>query len=180
MPKLCFSFFFLIILHLLLTSELSFGFPNCNKNVSDTLSKNSRKSASFTLYIRNKLTQLHYVSSLMKLSSKWDLFSALYNSSSNFGKLCPLMLCNCFTEICCHAVLPLRNICPTLSLRVPLTDCDQRPFIFIFYHTEISVTILLLISGCESYWLYSLTQKYVHLMLQLLLQVSVTFEQFFQ
>ena len=115
MPKLCFSFFFLIMLHLLLASELSFGFPNCNKIVGDTLSKNSRKSASFTLYIRNKLTQLHYVSSLMKLSSKWDLFSALCNSSSNFGKLCPLMLCNCFTEICCHAVLPLRNICPTLS-----------------------------------------------------------------
>ena len=100
MPKLCFSFFLIIaaMLHLLLTSELSFEFPNRNKIISDTLSKNSRKSVSFTVYIRNKLTQLHYVSNLIKLSSKCDLFSA-YSLSINFGKLCPLMLCNCFTEI---------------------------------------------------------------------------------
>ena len=90
-PRLCFdqkqiisseycvflSLFLIIaaMLHLLLTSELSFGFPNCKWNCPcQTPSKNSSKRVSFTLYIRNKLIQLHYESSLMKLS---DLFSAL-------------------------------------------------------------------------------------------------------
>ena len=37
-------------------------------------------------------------------------------------------------------------------------------YLFLYcYDTEISVTILLLISGCESYWLYNLKQKYVDL-----------------